>query len=158
MVELTTNQIIKITIGVIVLVFVIIAVSLSFRNYIIPYFNETFPDQRDVDLDTPYYQSLIKPENLVGVLQTLDQKKNLIDINESGVWNRSTGFYYWKKSGEIYHENKASLSNWFGKDTQVGQMDKNGIIRFENKYIKKYPILEKIHTGEKLGREIYLIP
>ena len=54
MAELTTSQIIKISIGVIVLIIVIVAATLGFRNYIIPYFSGLFPTEEKIDFSEHY--------------------------------------------------------------------------------------------------------
>jgi hypothetical protein len=66
MAELAINQIIKIILGILVFVIVVISATFAFQNYIKPYFAGITPsDESAVNLNDPFFKSLMKPENLV---------------------------------------------------------------------------------------------
>ncbi len=156
MTELTTDQIVKIGIAVLVLTVVVIGAIVGFRNYIFPYFKDLGPGEREVDLSSPYYQQLIKDENLAG-LTTKGSNKNFISVRRSFGSQQDfieTDYYFWKKSGEIYKKMDGEwLKLWtWTNDPFVGKADEKGIIFIDEKYRGE---LEVIHGAEKIGGEVY---
>lgn len=127
MTQLTTDNIIKITIGVIVLAFVILGAVLSFNNYIKPFFDNLFPNEEEeqVDINTPYYQNLMK--NLIafldkdGIINFVGQNSQIKDFRIEGE-----------------HIRKIKKGNWYyawlnSKDPKVGEIVER-IIKIDSKY------------------------
>jgi len=145
--ELTSGQIIKIVIAVFVLIIIIIGATLSFSNYIFPYFKDVGPGESR-DFTTPYYQNLIKDENLVGATidKYEDDKGFFIKICQE-----VTNFYFYKKDQSQIWLNDGA---YFG-DGKVGEVDNTGVIKINDDYLKQFKVLNKIQNSEKIGNEIY---
>ena len=152
MTELTTGQIVKIIIAVLVLVVMIGGIIMGFRGYVIPYFKDIGPSEQ-IDLTTPYYQELLQDENLVGVVKR-DLKYSYIIIRIVGSdkkddWKPTT-YYFFKDSGEIYKNVEGSNWNPFSwtKDPFAGKIAGDGKIVIEREYIQE---LEVINGAERIG-------
>ncbi|OIO81490.1 hypothetical protein AUJ84_00940 [Candidatus Pacearchaeota archaeon CG1_02_32_132] len=142
--ELTTGQIIKIIIAVLVFVIVVASIAFSFKNYIIPYFTDV-PGGEQKDITTPYYQELIKDENLVATIVQGDKAKYI------SIGGKKTLYYFWKSDvTNIYRDD-------FWIDDKIGTVDKNGIIEIDSSYLKEDVNLGEINGAEKIGTEIYKI-
>lgn len=142
--ELTTGQIIKIIIAILVFVIVVVSIAFSFKNYIIPYFTDV-PGGEQKDITMPYYQELIKSENLVATIVNVGgNNAHYITIDES-----KTLYYFWKSDvNNIYRDD-----SWI--DNKIGIVDKNGIVEIKDGYLEEDDKLVIINGGEKIGNEIY---
>lgn len=141
--ELTVNQIIVMVIAVFVLVIVIVGAGLAFYNYIYPNFKGyTYEDKRN--LDGPYYNSLIKPENVVA--STDGQTKTpYIILN-----GQKTKYYFTADRKQI-----KEATSWYQKNPIVAEIDVDYKIKVSDEYLQKDPRLAVIENGELIEREIY---
>lgn len=156
MAELTTEQIVKIVIAVLILVLVLSGVYLAFKGSIFPYFSNIAPAHQP-DLENPYYKELLKNDNLVATFSYYDDEA-VISVR-SGVEYVKTPFYITKKSGKLYRTLGARLTlnplGWFGKDQYVGIVNReNGVIMIESEF-KEESYLSEIDGGYKYEGGIY---
>src|SRR3989344_3868091 len=153
MTELTTNQIIKIIIAVLVFVIVAVAVYWSFSNYIIPYFKGFGIEPPD--LTSQYYKELLKEENLVGFVEI--ERENKIRICGS-----PTNYYFVKDSPVIKKDIVTNDGAWYEDiwsrikfDPKVGETGKDRKIIILNEYLNDDGgILKKIEGAERIGNEV----
>jgi len=150
MAELTISQLIKMLLFVAVIVVVITGAYLGFRNYVIPYFEDLGPSERELDLSTPYYQDLMREENLAGVT-VLKEGYLYFSVKEGGA---TFGTSYYLDDGSIY----IAEGEYFGFDEEIGEIDKSsGKIKIFDEWLDKDMLLKNIDGGEKIGNEIYKI-
>jgi hypothetical protein len=136
MVEITSEQIVKIVVAVLVLVVVLGGVYILFKDKILSYFSDITPrDNRD--FSSPYYTELLKPGNLVA---TLD-REGYIYID-----NVKTKYYIKKNSIKL------DVSWWL--DKEVGVLGKDFKISIDEGWKKKDQILSSIDGSEKIGQEL----
>ena len=148
MVELTTSNIVKAIIAVIVLIVVVAGVFLALSGNL-SYFTGIGPSEQP-DLTTPYYQNLLQDENLVASLRQ-DGSKFYISVKEGESFSQTN--YYISERGNIVSDN--ALVDFF--NDKVGETNSNGKIVIFNEYLILSPALEVINGGEKIENGIYKI-
>lgn len=143
MAELTTEQIIKIVIAVLVLVVVLGGVYLIFRDKIFSYFGDLAPAEEQ-DLSSPYYQELLKEQNLVARIAS-DAKERYIFVGE-----KKTSYYI--KKGTVYLHIKGLFDTHYF-DKNVGTIGKDNKIHIDKDELND-PTLQLINGAEKIGNEL----
>lgn len=94
--QLTTEQMVKIGIGVFVLLIVVIGVGLFFRENIFGFFTGLGPEQgREIDLTSPYYKSCLEQKNIVAVKEF--QGRDITFVGET-----SADYFISTDGGKIY--------------------------------------------------------
>ena len=154
MAELTIDQIIKIVLAVLVLVLVLTGIYMAFSNYIIPYFSDLGPSQ-EPDISTPYYQDLIKDDNLIAKT-SVDKDVNFIDVRQGNDFAR-TDYYFLRKTGKIYKNLDGGwLKPWeWAIDPQVGDILNSKIRIFSEGTYSTDSNLLTIQGADKVGVGIY---
>lgn len=125
MAQLTTSTLIKLIIGLIVVVTVILGITMSFNNYVKPYFGGLFPSEQETNLSESKVTELLKPESLRA------------SIDGKGVIDGSGGKYH--TNGKIIEEKRV----WYKFDPNVGEIDENGKVTIYDKY-KEDEFLSKL--------------
>lgn len=144
MAELTINQIVIIGISVFVLVIVLVGAGFAFYNYIYPSLRGyTYEDKRN--LDSPYYNNLVKPENVVAGTDLGTKTPFLI------LGGTKTSYYFTSDRKQI----KEDISWQF--DPDVADIDSNYKIIVKAEYLSKDPRLNIINNGELIGNEVYRV-
>lgn len=149
MAELTIEQTIKIILGVLVVTAVVISITLGFKSYIIPYFNSFFPSE-EIDTSTPFYQELMKPDNLIASLGSdgkMITEKYYLSRNK--IWEKREGVWWnpftYKRDPEvgaidekqIVHINEAySKGNYLGESI-LNDLDSSTFVKEAKAFFKK---------------------
>ncbi len=155
--ELTTSQLIKIVISVLIFVIVVFAVVLALRNYIIPYF-DGYKLQDRPDFSKPYFQQLLVDDNILGVI-TGDAKEGYLSI-KTGEEKKDfilTKYYVRYSNNGVYRSVDVSWGNLFTggwRDPQVGMIE-NSVVRINQQYLNdENSLLRVIHGQTKSGEVI----
>jgi len=140
--ELTTDNLIKIIIGVFVIVVVVLGVYFAMKSYVIPYFSGIGFEEPKIDTNTEFGKQLLKDENLIGSL----------DKDGYFVYQGTTTDIYFKE-GKIYIKKEVFGLDWINPDTKIGSLNS------ENKIIinKEIQYSDALRDAYKLGNEIYKI-
>src|SRR3989338_7604004 len=94
--ELTTGQIVKIVIGVLVLVVVLSGVYLVFKDSIISYFTG-FAPAHEVDTTTAFGKELVQDKNIIATYSLFDSSARILLVGPPPV----TTEYYFKKKTDL---------------------------------------------------------
>jgi hypothetical protein len=84
--ELTTNNLIKMTIAVLVIVLIITGIFIGMRSYIIPYFSGIGFEEPKIDINTQFGNDLVKPENLIAITKEDSDHEYLWIDNKETLW------------------------------------------------------------------------
>jgi hypothetical protein len=141
MTELTAKQIVGIIVAVLVLAIVIFSVTTVFRERIFSFFSGLGPSEKEPDLNSAYYQDLVRDSNLVAVLSTGDSEQYIVF---AGVKSK----YYWSK-GKV----RLDVSNWF--DSTVGRAGEDGKIEIDESDLQEHSELLVLQGAEKVGVGFY---
>jgi len=152
--ELTINNLIKMTIAVLVIVLFMAGLYLGMKTYVIPYFSGIGFEEPRVDVGSQFGQTLIKPENQVG---TVGREDGFFYNN-----GQKTSIYF--KKGKI----KVAEGKWISSDSEIGSVTNDGKIIIDMKYVDpllggKYTIAginldaKLLNGAYKFGLEIYKI-
>ncbi|MDD5191839.1 MAG: hypothetical protein PHH54_04155 [Candidatus Nanoarchaeia archaeon] len=141
--ELTTENIIKIALGVFVIVMLILGIYLAMRSYIIPYFSGIGFEEPKVDINSQFGKELVQEKNLVG---TVDEKgyfvykgvKTEIYFQKDKIYVKEYGVFNW---------------DWTNPDEEIGKLDSEGKITI--KINSQYS--DNLKEAYKVGKEIYKI-
>lgn len=147
--EMTTEQTIKIVIGVLIFVIVVFGIYVSFRNYVIPYFSG-FSEKDSRDFTTPYYKDLVNDNNRIA---SLDDAGAIIFKGGD-----KTTYYFSKDRSNIYSGNNA----WYNRlvwntDIRIGVMDKNFKVLIYNQYLTQDSRLGEINGAELVNNDLYKV-
>ena len=128
--ELTTDNLIKIAIGVFVIVVMILGIYFAMNSYVIPYFSGIGFEEPKIDANSEFGKELLKDENLIG---SLDEDRYLVlkggekteiyfPKGENGIYLRE---YTWS-----YNKDSWGITNWVNDhlngDKKIGSWDSNG--------------------------------
>jgi hypothetical protein len=81
--ELTTNNLIKMVIAVLVIVLIILGLYLGMKSYVIPYFSGIGFDESELDVNSQQFQDLIQERNRIAAIKDYDGKEFLYETNPS---------------------------------------------------------------------------
>ncbi len=149
MAELAINNIIKIILAVFVFVLVVVSVALAFKNYLMPYFAGISPSEDQVDLNDPYYKSLVQPKNVVATVQEKNGRASLV------IQNQVTNYYFDKRDPKkirLYVPWQGNIFDW-KLDPQIGSLGSDRKIRISD--LTKHPDLASVNLAERIGNELY---
>ncbi len=141
--ELTTENIIKIALGVFVIVTVVLGVYFAMNFYIIPYFSGIGFEEPKIDINSEFGKELMKEENLIG---TADNKGYF-------VYQGTTTKIYFKKNKVYLRETGWFGWDWTNPDEEIGKLDNEGKVVI-NRNVQYSDVLNNAY---KVGKEIYKI-
>ena len=156
--ELTTDNLIKIVLGVFVIVALVLGIYFAMNSYVIPYFSGIGFEEPKIDINTDFGKELIQDKNLIG---TVDKDGYFTYKNENV--EIKTDIYF--KDGKIYlkeylgsyNKDSWTVTNWIkdhlNADQKIGSLDSQGKIII-NKEVQYGEILNNAY---KNGNEIYKI-
>jgi len=149
--ELTTSQIIKIIIGVLVIVSVVIGIYFSMKYYILPYFSGITYDEPKIDPNSDFGKELLQEKNLIGRVDITSKYQYFIYKKDNSFVR--TEIYFYKR--KIYF----NIEKWF--DRQIGFLDNNDKISINRDIELGGGLTEKaydvLNNAYKNYNEIYKI-
>ncbi len=145
--ELTTEQIVKIVIGALVLIVVISGAYLIFKDRIHSYFSDLVL-RDDLSLSIEEQQRIFTDANIVGFIKEgewgfLGTTYPIQVKNAQGI--QDTPYYFWKETGKIYKDKP-------GRDVLVGETQRGRIV-IKQEY--RAGELGAIHGGIPRNNAIY---
>ncbi len=149
--ELTTENIIKIAIGVFVIVTIVLGVYFAMKFYVIPYFSGIGFEEPKIDVNSEFGKELMKDENLIG---TVDEKGYF--VLKDGT---KTDIYF--KKGKVYMNDKLfgtiiPILSWIDDnidpDTKIGSYAEDGKITISRD--DKYGLNNAYRNGPSEIRKI----
>ncbi|HLC52937.1 MAG TPA: hypothetical protein VJK03_00170 [Candidatus Nanoarchaeia archaeon] len=150
MAELTTEQIVKIVIGVFVLIVVITGAYFIFKERIHGYFSGLAGND-ELDLSIEAQQLLFVDKNIIGYVDERGERglfgtSKPISLTGTKGEKQRTSYYFWKNTGKIYED-----KTW--RDILVGAIER-GRININPEYLGRRE-LAAIHGGVWRSGAIY---
>ena len=154
--ELTTGQIVKIVIAVLVLVVVLSGVYLVFKDSIISYFTG-FAPAHEVDTTTAFGKELVQDKNIIATYSLFDSSARILLVGPPPV----TTEYYFKKKTDLLKKDVKWLSSFslrgaFGADQDVGVIDGSGKVAVKPEFLSD-ATLQKIQGSYRYKGGLYVL-
>jgi hypothetical protein len=121
--ELTTNNLIKMVIAVLVIVLIILGLYMGVKSYVIPYFSGIGFNESKFEVDSQDFQNLAQEKNKIAYIQNNGRNEYAIFWQGGG----PTEFYI-HQGTKIKKDNPTNAINWVyggNVDDQVGFIGNN---------------------------------
>jgi len=143
--ELTVNNLIKMSIAVLVIVLVITGIVIGMKNYVIPYFSGIGFEAPQIEMGTQFAKELVKEENLIGT----------VDEDNFFIYNhRKTDIYFNFKEHKVMMLVEGAFGwDWTASDERVGNVENDGKLVIT----ASVPHGDILDGAYWLGKEVYKI-